>query len=61
MFDFYKPKEVAQMLGVTKKTVYWWVRKGRLPAVQVGEKMRITKKDLEAFVTQYKGKPKGAA
>ncbi len=46
MFDFLKPREVAKILGVERNTVYWWIRKGRLPAVQVGGTMRIMRKDV---------------
>jgi excisionase family DNA binding protein len=59
MFDFLKPREVAKILGVERNTVYWWIRKGRLPAVQVGGTMRIMRKDIEAFVKEHK--KKGAA
>jgi excisionase family DNA binding protein len=46
VFDFLKPREVAKILGVERNTVYWWIRKGRLPAVQVGGTMRIMRKDV---------------
>lgn len=42
--------EVAQRLRVTRKTVYDWMRDGRLQYVVVGSRRRITQEALEAFI-----------
>lgn len=38
--------EVSRMLGVTRMTVYNWIRKGILPSARVGRHYVIAKKDL---------------
>jgi len=47
--DFYKPKEVAAILGVTPKCVRDWVRKGKLKAQRfyAGSNMRIYPAEVE--------------
>lgn len=52
---FYTPEEIAEMFGVTKKTVYDWMREGRLPYIQVGEKTRrISHSDLMEFIGEHR-------
>lgn len=43
-------EEVAKKLRVTRKTVYDWMRDGRLEYVQVGGRRRITASALAAFI-----------
>jgi acetyl-CoA/propionyl-CoA carboxylase, biotin carboxylase, biotin carboxyl carrier protein len=44
------PREVAERLGVTVRTVQRWVTGGRLPATRVGGRMRVTRASLAAFL-----------
>jgi MerR family transcriptional regulator, light-induced transcriptional regulator len=39
----------ADVLGVHYQTAYRWVRSGKLPAQLVGNKYRVSRRDLEAF------------
>lgn len=47
---FFTIKQVAELLGVTRKAIYDWMRDGRLQYVIVGERRRIKKSDLDAFI-----------
>ena len=42
------PEQVAERLQVTERTVYGWLRRGKLPALKLGRLWRIRPQDLEA-------------
>jgi excisionase family DNA binding protein len=44
--ELYTPKEVAQLLKVTLRTVQEWIRIGKLPAMQYGRIWRVRADDL---------------
>jgi len=48
------PKEAAKWLGVTKKTVLNWIRKGTLPALRdrVNGRLYIRKDHAEEFTLE---------
>lgn len=48
--QFYTTEEVANLLKVSKLTVYDLIKKGKLPARRVGRQMRIASEDLERFM-----------
>ena len=48
------PLEVAEMLKISKNTVYELVKRGELNSYRVGNKVRIEMKDIE----DYKNKSK---
>ncbi|ASS67991.1 MULTISPECIES: helix-turn-helix transcriptional regulator [unclassified Paenibacillus] len=50
----YTVEEVAQLLRISKLTVYDLVKKGRLPAYRVGKQMRVDATDLEAYKAKSK-------
>ncbi|MFC7392127.1 substrate-binding domain-containing protein [Scopulibacillus cellulosilyticus] len=50
----YTTEEVSKILKVSKLTVYDLIKKGKLPAYQVGRQKRIEAKDLEAYINQTK-------
>lgn len=43
-------EEVAEKLKVSKRTVYEWIRSGRLEAVKAGSLWRIPTEALEKFL-----------
>ena len=43
------PQEVAEILKITKNTVYELIKRGELNAYKVGKKLRIDTDDLEAY------------
>jgi putative molybdopterin biosynthesis protein len=48
--DLLTPEQVAEILQIHKLTVYDYIRKGKLGAIRLGRKYRITKKDLEQLL-----------
>ena len=44
------PKEVAERLSVSPKSIRAWLRQGKLKGVRVGRLWRIRERDLEAFL-----------
>lgn len=49
------PLEVAEILKITKNTVYELIKRGELPAYKVGKKLRIDKEDIENYINSQKG------
>ncbi|HET6745540.1 MAG TPA: biotin carboxylase N-terminal domain-containing protein [Candidatus Limnocylindria bacterium] len=49
--DAMTPREVAEELGVTVRTVQRWIVDGRLPAARVGGRMRVSRSSLTAVAT----------
>lgn len=55
--------EAAELLRITKNTVYELVKRGEIPSYKVGKKIRIDKSDVEEYInrqkkTVYKSKEK---
>lgn len=48
------PIEVAELLKITKNTVYEIIKRGELPAYKVGNKYRIDIKDVENYINKQK-------
>jgi len=46
--------EVAELLKITKNTVYELVKRGELPGYKVGKKLRIDKADVESYINSQK-------
>ena len=46
--------EVAELLKITKNTVYELVKRGELPGYKVGKKLRIDKVDVESYINNQK-------
>ncbi len=57
----YTTEEIAQLLKISKLTVYDLIKKGKLTAYRVGKQMRIDAADLEAYKRQAKGRSPAAA
>ncbi|AFV12807.1 molybdopterin biosynthesis protein [Thermacetogenium phaeum DSM 12270] len=45
----YTPREVAELLKISRYTVYELIKRGELKAYRVGRKVRVEASDLEAF------------
>jgi len=43
---FYSPKEIAEILGITKEAVYKWIKLKKVNAVKFGKFWRIQGKEL---------------
>ncbi|MGZ6213623.1 MAG: biotin carboxylase N-terminal domain-containing protein, partial [Candidatus Limnocylindria bacterium] len=53
------PREVAEELGVTVRTVQRWVADGRLPAIRVGGRVRVSRSSLAEVVDTPNPMPVG--
>jgi excisionase family DNA binding protein len=60
MPKYYTPKEVAEELRVSERSVYDWLTTGRLGAVRAGKYWRIRREDIEAFMQQGANSPAAA-
>lgn len=49
------PAEVAEILKISKYTVYEMVKRDELPAYRVGKKIRIDSQDLQDYINKGKG------
>lgn len=56
MADFLTPKEVAEMLSVTQKTVIRWCTDGSLAHYKVGSRYRMTRENVEEFIQKIEKK-----
>jgi excisionase family DNA binding protein len=50
MDEYLSPKELAQLLKVSKTWPYIMVKRGLLPYYKMGKVIRFRKKDIEAFL-----------
>ncbi|HEX7226058.1 MAG TPA: biotin carboxylase N-terminal domain-containing protein [Candidatus Limnocylindria bacterium] len=58
MADRLTPREVADELGVTVRTVQRWISDGRLPAERIGARVRVSRSSLSSI---RQGAPGGGA
>ena len=47
---FYTPEEVAEILKISRQSVYNDISAGKLKAKKIGRRIRISKEDLEAYI-----------
>ena len=52
--EYLSLEEVADILGVTYQLIYRLVRSGELPAVRLGKLYRVSRTDLDNYLTQSK-------
>lgn len=48
--------ELTEILKVTRRTIYNYIKGGQLRAVKIGKQWRVNEPDLKDFL-QYKNKP----
>lgn len=53
--------EAAQMLKISRATVYQLIWRGHLPSIKIGRSRRLLLKDLRAFVESLSQRNKGGA
>lgn len=51
----YTIDEVVQLLHVTRRTIYTYIKEGKLKAVKIGKYWRVTQKNLEEFLSTGTG------
>lgn len=55
----YTPQEVADILGIDRRTIYRWLDDGKVRATKVGERFwRITAEDLQELMTRGTNAPR---
>lgn len=47
--EVYTLEEVQRLLQVTRRTLYNWIKSGKLKAFRAGRQWRVTKEALEDF------------
>lgn len=45
----YSPEDVAKILRVSRRSIYNYIKSGKLKAVKIGKEWRITEKNLIDF------------
>lgn len=46
------PEQVAQVLGLSKRTVISWLQEGKLNGIKVGNRWRVREEDLDKFIDE---------
>ena len=54
---FLKLKEVQDLLGVSRSTVWRWQAEHGLKVVRVGDVVRVRESDLQAFLKRHESNP----
>jgi excisionase family DNA binding protein len=52
MTEYLTVQEIAKMLKVHEQTVFRWIREGKLESVKIGSNLRITREQLDEFITK---------
>lgn len=56
--DYYTPEQVAEKLQLSVRTVWKYIREGRLPASQMGQRRyRISEEQIDRFMKLQEVKP----
>ena len=42
--------QLAELFDVVEDTVWRWIREGQLPAIHIGRNVRVSERDLAAFI-----------
>lgn len=50
VIKMYTLQEVADMVRVSRQSIYNWIRSGRLKATKYGKEYRITEEELKKFL-----------
>ena len=45
--DLYTTAEVMKILGLSRRTLYYWIENGNIKAVKVGRQWRVSKEEVE--------------
>ncbi len=48
--EVYTLKEIEDLLHVTRRTLYNWIKSGQLKAFRIGKEWRVTRDALEKFM-----------
>ena len=45
-------KETADLFGVTKRTVFRWIKSGKMKSVKIGRTVRIKESEIERVIKE---------
>jgi excisionase family DNA binding protein len=51
---YYTPRQVAELLQLTPQVIYEYIKAGKLPAIRLGTRYRISAEDLDRFLEASK-------
>jgi excisionase family DNA binding protein len=51
---YFSPAEVAQILGVTRETIYNGIKSGLIPSYKIGRLRRISEEQIDEALRGYK-------
>ena len=52
--EFYSLQQIAEKLGMSRMTIYRYVKSKKLPAYQFGRDFRVRQSDLDDFISNQK-------
>jgi excisionase family DNA binding protein len=53
--DFYTMQEISEILGVSKRTIWSWVKSEKIKVIRFSSKIiRVNRQDLEDFMNNQK-------
>lgn len=47
-----KPSQIAEILNVSEKTIYYWVERNEIPFIKVGRHLRFVANDVIRFFSE---------
>lgn len=50
MENYYTPKEISDKLKLNIRTIYKWIREGKVNAVKLGDVWRISESELQRLL-----------
>lgn len=50
--ELYTIEELTELLQVTQRTIYNWIKSGKLKAFKIGRGWRVKREDLDAFLNE---------
>lgn len=48
--EVYTLTEIIELLQITRRTLYNWIKDGKLKAFRVGREWRVTREELDRFI-----------
>ena len=55
-----RPDAVAQIVGVSTRTILRWAAAGEIPHIRIGKVVRFRATDVETFIESHAGRSDGA-
>ena len=52
--DLLRPEEVAEKLGIERRTVIRWLREGKLACINLGKLKRVKAADFATFLAAHR-------